>query len=97
MGLLKPPASLPFNITRMGYMVLTSSDLDKTRFFYESGLGLEVTFQDEEVLCLRAIEETFHHSLVFEKTDYSGPGKCRKVGYRMQTDLDIKNAYDFFH
>ena len=92
MGLLKPPASVPFNITRMGYVVLTSSDLDKTRFFYESGLGLEVMFQDENTLCLRAIEETCHHSLVFEKTNIRGPGKCRRVGYRMQTDDDIKIA-----
>ena len=45
MGLLKPPASLPFNITRMGYIVFTSSDLDKTRFFYESGLGLRLPFK----------------------------------------------------
>ena len=96
MGLLKPPASLPFNITRMGYVVLTSSDLDKTRFFYESGLGLEVMFQDENTLCLRAIEETCHHSLVFEKNNIKGPGKCRRVGYRMQTDDDIKIACDYF-
>ncbi len=67
MGLLKPPLALPFNITRMGYVVLTSTNFEKTRFFYESGLGLEVTFHDENMLCFRAIEETNHHSLIFEK------------------------------
>jgi catechol 2,3-dioxygenase len=96
MGLLKPPLALPFNITRMGYVVLTSSDFEKTRFFYESGLGLEVTFQDQNMLCFRAIEETYHHSLIFEKVNEGEIGKCRRVGYRMQTDHDIKEAFDFF-
>ena len=96
MGLLKPPLDLPFNITRMGYVVLTSSDFEKTRFFYESGLGLEVTFQDQNMLCFRAIEETYHHSLIFEKVDEGEIGKCRRVGYLMQTDRDIKEAFNFF-
>jgi hypothetical protein len=33
MGLLKPPLALPFNITRMGYVVLTSTNLKKQGFF----------------------------------------------------------------
>ena len=38
MGLLKPPLALPFNITRMGYVVLTSSDFEKTRFSRSPGI-----------------------------------------------------------
>ena len=67
MSLLAPNADIPFNITRLSHVVLTSRDLDKTRFFYETGLGLEVTAHDDTILCLRAIEETGHHSLLFEK------------------------------
>ncbi|MEX0285592.1 MAG: VOC family protein [Paracoccaceae bacterium] len=97
MSLLQPNLSIPFNITRLSHVVLTSRDLDKTRFFYESGLGLEVTAQDDTALYLRAIEETGHHSLVFEKTDSEGPGVVRRLGYRMYSDDDLKRAHDYFN
>ena len=59
MPLLTPNTNMPFNITRISHVVLTSRDLDATRYFYESGLGLEVTFHDSERLTLRAIEEAW--------------------------------------
>lgn len=94
MALLQPNTAIPFNITRLSHVVLTSADLDRTRNFYEAGLGLEVTSHDSERLCLRAIEETSHHSLVFEKAERAGV--CRAVGYRMYTDDDLKRAHDWF-
>ena len=97
MSILLPNLEIPFNITRLSHVVLTSSDLDKTRFFHESGLGLEVTSDDDDLLCLRAIEETCHHSLVFEKASDAGPGTCRRVGYRMFSDDDLKRAHDYFN
>ena len=62
MGLLKPNDAIPFNITRLSHVVLTSRDLDKTRYFYETGLGLEVTAQDATLAidigyALRATQE----------------------------------------
>ena len=39
-----------FNITRASHVVLTSQDLDATRYFYETAIGLEVTHQDSETL-----------------------------------------------
>ncbi|WP_299951178.1 3,4-dihydroxyphenylacetate 2,3-dioxygenase [uncultured Ruegeria sp.] len=95
MSILNPNTAIPFNITRLSHVVLTSKDLDKTRYFYESGLGLEVTSHEDTHLCLRAIEETGHHSLVFEKSD--GPGVARQIGYRMFSDDDLKRAYDYFN
>ena len=97
MSLLEPNLDIPFNITRLSHVVLTSRDLDRTRYFYETGLGLEVTSQDDQRLCLRAIEETGHHSLVFEKVASDGPGLCRRVGYRMYSDDDLKRAHDHFN
>ena len=97
MSLLEPNLDLPFNITRLSHMVLTSRDLDKTRYFYETGLGLEVTSQDDERLCLRAIEETGHHSLMFEKAPAGSQSVCRRVGYRMYSDDDLKRAHEHFN
>ncbi len=97
MGLLQPNQDVPFNITRLSHVCLTSRDLEKTRYFYQSGLGLEVTSQDETHLYLRATEETGHHSIVFEKVQSDQPGMCRAVTYRMYQDDDIKRAHDWFN
>ncbi|MDA4847815.1 VOC family protein [Hoeflea poritis] len=96
MSVLTPNPSPPFNTTRVSHVVLTSRDLDRTRHFYETGLGLEVTAHDADRLCLRALEETGHHSLLFEKTDAEGPGLCRRIGYRAYTNDDLKRARDYF-
>ena len=94
MVLNNPVADVPFNITRLSHVVLTSRDLDATRYFYESGLGLEVTEHSDEHLCLRAIEEVAHHSLRFDKVDRDGPGQVRAIGYRMFSDDDCR-AFDW--
>ena len=95
MVLSNPVADVPFNITRLSHVVLTSRDLDATRYFYESGLGLEVTEHSETHLCLRAIEEVAHHSLRFDKVDRDGPGQVRAIGYRMFSDDDLRRAFDW--
>ena len=97
MSLLIPNIEVPFNITRLSHVVLTSQDLDKSRHFYETGLGLEVTTHDDSYLCLRAIEETGHHSLIIEKAETGGQGVCRSVGYRMFSDDDLRIAHDYFN
>lgn len=96
MALLNPNFTPAFNITRISHIVLTSIDLDASQFFYETGLGLEVTFRDEDSLYLRAIEETSHHSLVFRKVPSTSSPSCRRIGYRVQTIGDLQNAYDYF-
>ena len=84
----------PFNITRLSHVVLSSRDLDKTRYFYETGLGLEVTFQDKNNLYLRCLEEPWNHSLIFQK--HEGPACCFKIGYRVFDEDDLNKAKDFF-
>lgn len=84
-----------FDITRTSHVVLTSKDLDATRYFYETGIGLEVTFQDKDCLYLRALEETSHHSIIFQRSDH--PAKCIRMGYRMYTDKDLNRAHDVFN
>jgi catechol 2,3-dioxygenase-like lactoylglutathione lyase family enzyme len=80
MALIPVNNNVPFDITRLSHVVLTSRDLEATRDFYETGLGLEVTFQDDAMLCMRASEEGGHHSLMFEKNRSPGTGRrasCR--------------------
>ena len=96
MALLKPNFTPAFNITRISHIILTSDDLDASQYFYETGLGLEVTFRDSDNLYLRAIEETSHHSLVFHKVSSTSTSTCRSIGYRVQTNDDLQKAYDYF-
>ncbi len=96
MTLLSPKKNVPFDVTRLSHVVLTSRDLDATRHFYEAGLGLEVTGQDREILCLRSLEESSHHSLLFERRPSEGPGVCRRIGYRVRDEDDVRRAHDHF-
>jgi catechol 2,3-dioxygenase len=95
MSIYTSNGSPPFNTTRASHIVLTSKDLDKTRYFYETAIGLEVTHQDNDSLYLRALEETSHHSLVFHRSDE--PAVCKRMGYRVYTDDDLNLAYDHFN
>ncbi|MEY1553996.1 VOC family protein [Yoonia sp. R2331] len=96
MTLLPLPAEPPFNVTRLSHCVLESKDLDATRQFYETGLGLEVTHADANMLCLRAIEEGGHHSIVFERKTNDGEAQARRIGFRVFEDDDLKRAQDWF-
>ena len=97
MPILQTNANPPFNITRLSHVVLSSTDLERTRYFYETGLGLEVTDQTASALYLRAIEETSHHSLVFEKAEEGQPGHCRRLAFRMLDDDDLERAHEHFN
>ena len=96
MALLKTNFAPPFNITRISHIALTSVDLDASQFFYEAGLGLEVTFRDSKSLFLRAVEETSHHSLVFHKIPIESDTTCLSVSYRVQTNEDLNKAHAYF-
>jgi len=84
----------PFNITRLSHVVLSSRDLDATRYFYETGLGLEVTHRDQEFLHLRCLEEPWSHSLIFKK--HEGQSCCFSIGYRVYQNEDLDKAIQFF-
>lgn len=96
MTLLAPNTSVPFDITRLSHVVLTSRNLGATRRFYEGGLGLEVTAQHDDRLYLRGLEETSHHSLVFERRPSRDPGVCLSIGYRVYAEDDVRRAHDHF-
>ncbi len=96
MPLLAPPEHPPFNVTRLSHCVLESRDLAATRHFYETGLGLEVTAEDEDRLYLRALEERGHHSLVFEKKTRDDTAAAQRIGFRVASDDDLEAAFDWF-
>jgi catechol 2,3-dioxygenase len=94
MALPKPNLDAPFNVTRLSHLLLRVRDLDASRVFYEEIVGLVVTLQDDDILYLRGVEETCHHSLVLRR--YDGTPKAERIGFRVQSDEDLDRAHEHF-
>jgi catechol 2,3-dioxygenase len=92
MGLPTTTASPAFRITRISHAVLSVTDLDASRAFYEGLIGLVVTEADANVVYLRGVEETAHHSLVLRR---SAQSCAERLGYRVvaEEDLDAAKAH----
>lgn len=86
--------SPPFNITRASHIRLTVRDLKKSRDFYTEVIGLLVTDGDKDVVYLRGVEETCHHSLVLTRTDEAPV--CERIGFRVFRDEDLDAAKAHF-
>ena len=83
----------PFNIVRLSHIELVVTDLGKSRAFYVDTLGLQVTHEDENEICLRALEERGHHCVVLRK----GPAPCvGPLGFKVFSEADLDQAEDFF-
>ena len=70
----------PFNIIRCSHAVLDVTDLDKSRAFYETTVGLHVEDADDKAVYLRGSEEHQHHSLVLRKAPVAGLQPSRLQG-----------------
>ena len=82
----------PFNIVRVSHAELIVTDLGASRAFYADTLGLQVTFEDSGIICLRAMEERGHHCLVLRQ---GAEPSCSYMAFRLfsEEDLDLAAAY----
>ena len=71
----------------------TSSDLNKSRAFYENTVGLHVEDRDDKAVYLRGSEEHQHHSLVLRKAPVAA---CSRLGFKVGNDGDLDKAASFF-
>ncbi|MBR9842089.1 MAG: 3,4-dihydroxyphenylacetate 2,3-dioxygenase [Rhodobacteraceae bacterium] len=83
----------PFNIVRLSHVEYRVTDLAKSRAFYVDTLGLQVTFEDETRIYLRAMEERGHHCIVLEKADEANVGV---LGFKLFDEPDLDKAAEFF-
>lgn len=84
----------PFNTTRASHVVLRVKDLAASKAFYTDLVGLAVSDEDQGAVYLRGMEESCHHSLVLVKGDEP---VCERIGFRVQTDDDLRAAADYFN
>ncbi|MBB6445243.1 catechol 2,3-dioxygenase [Bacillus benzoevorans] len=59
-------------IERVGRIQLRVHDFEQSVDYYSNILGLDVTGQDDNRVYLKAWDEWDHHSVILEKSDYSG-------------------------
>ena len=82
-----------FNVVRVSHAELIVTDLDASRAFYADTLGLQVTFEDSEIICLRAMEERGHHCLVLRR---GAVPSCSYLAFRLFSEEDIDRAAAYF-
>src|SRR3954462_4942874 len=83
----------PFNIIRSSHAVLDVTDLDASRAFYETTVGLHVEDRTDNAVYLRGAEEHQHHSLVLRK---AATAACNRLGFKVGNDGDLDKAASFF-
>lgn len=83
----------PFNIVRLSHVNYAVTDLAASRAFYVDTLGLQVTYEDDSRICLRALEERGHHCIVLTRADSAD---VRVLGFKLYDDPDLDKAAAFF-
>ena len=89
----KPNLYPPFNVVRLSHVEFVVTDLAASRAFYVDTLGLQVTFEDSESICLRAMEERNHHCIVLRK---GAQAAANVLGFKLYAEEDLDKAHEFF-
>lgn len=89
----KPNLYPPFNVVRLSHIEFVVTDLAASRAFYVDTLGLQVTFEDSESICLRAMEERNHHCIVLRK---GAQAVANVLGFKLYAEEDLDKAHEFF-
>ena len=82
----------PFNILRASHAVLDVTNLEASRAFYETTIGLHVEDDDGQTVYLRGSEEHQHHSLVLRQATAAA---CHRLGFRVGDEDDLDRAAAF--
>lgn len=83
----------PFNIVRLSHVEFVVTDLAKSRAFYVDMLGLQVTYEDDQEIYMRALEERGHHCIILKKGDLA---VANVLGFKVYAEEDLDKAKEFF-
>jgi catechol 2,3-dioxygenase len=89
MPLPAPVLYPPFHVVRLNHIVLTVTDIQKSRAFWADTLGLQVTHETPTRLYMRAMEERGHHCVVLEQSDKI---VCKTLGFKVYSEGDLDKA-----
>jgi catechol 2,3-dioxygenase len=82
-----------FNIVRLSHVAFTVRDLAASRAFYADTLGLQVTYEDETTLCLRAMEERGHHCVILTRGETP---EAAMLAFKVFAERDLDAAHRWF-
>jgi catechol 2,3-dioxygenase len=82
-----------FNVVRLSHVEFVVRDLEASKAFYHDTLGLQITHDDGERVCLRALEERNHHCIVLRKGEEPVAGH---LGFKLYSEEDLDRAEHFF-
>jgi 2,3-dihydroxy-p-cumate/2,3-dihydroxybenzoate 3,4-dioxygenase len=80
-----------YRYRRLGYVALNVSDLDASRDFYVSLLGLQLAEAREDICFLRCSEH--HHDVILHRAERAG---LRRIGWEMASADDLDRAKRHF-
>ncbi len=82
-----------FNIVRLSHVEFVVKDLKASRAFYVDTLGLQVTYESEGQICLRALEERGHHCIILTR---GSKASARLLGFKVWDESDLDKIKAFF-
>ncbi len=83
----------PFNVVRLNHILLTVTDLERSRAFWADTLGLQVTGETENRVYMRAMEERGHHCVILQKDDRA---QAHMLGFKVYSEQDLDMAAAYF-
>ncbi len=88
-----PNLNPDFNIIRLSHVELFVRDLAWSRAYYVDTLGLQVTYEDADVIYLRAMEERGHHCVILRK---GTSGEVGVLGFKVWDEGELDKAEAWF-
>jgi catechol 2,3-dioxygenase len=82
-----------FNTVRLSHVEFGVTDLGRSRAFYVDTLGLQVTEETADTICLRAMEERGHHSIILKK---AAKAEARYLSFKVWDEDNLDRAAAFF-
>ena len=83
----------PFNIVRLSHVEYRVKDLAAARKFYVDMIGMQISFEDENSIYCRAVEERGHHCIKLTKSDAA---TASVLGFKLFDEPDLDKAHAFF-
>jgi catechol 2,3-dioxygenase len=83
----------PFNILRLSHVEYTVTDLARSRAFWVDTLGLQITYEEDGLLMLRAMEERGHHCIILREADSA---QVHRLGFKLFDEQDLDKAEAWF-
>lgn len=82
-----------FNTVRLSHVEFIVKDLAASRAFYVDTLGLQVTYEDQSSIYLRAMEERGHHCMILKQGEQP---VANMLGMKVYGDEDLDRAKHWF-